>query len=74
MKKLICLLALVTTISLHAQTPNEESINLNQSWKFIQGDEMAYAQPGFDDSGWKDIQVDRIWEASGYEKYDGYAW
>jgi alpha-galactosidase len=74
MKHLFCLLALILTISLPAQTPKEESINLNQKWRFIQGDNIDYAQPGFDDSGWKVIQTDKTWEESGYEKYDRYAW
>jgi alpha-galactosidase len=74
MKKLLCLLALIISFTSYAQTQKEQSINLNQSWKFIQGDNLAYAQPGFDDSGWKNIQVDKIWEASGYDPYDGYSW
>ncbi|MDO9254941.1 MAG: putative Ig domain-containing protein [Bacteroidales bacterium] len=74
MKNLLCLLALGITLSLQAQTPKGESINLNQKWRFIQGDNIAYAKPGFDDAGWKTIQTDRTWEESGYEKYDGYAW
>lgn len=74
MKNLLCLPALILALTLHAQQPNVESINLNQSWKFIQGDNLEYAQPGYNDSGWKNIQVDRVWEASGYDPYDGYAW
>jgi len=74
MKNLFCLLASILALTLHAQQPNVVSINLNQSWKFIQGDNLEYAQPGYNDSGWKNIQVDRVWEASGYDPYDGYAW
>lgn len=74
MKNLFCLLASILALTLHAQQPNVVSINLNQSWKFIQGDNLEYAQPGYNDSGWKNIHVDRVWEASGYAPYDGYAW
>lgn len=74
MKKLLCLIALSATLTTFAGTPDEGIISLNQPWKFIKGDNLAYAQPGFDDSGWKNIRTDRIWEASGYGKYDGYAW
>lgn len=74
MKNLLCVLALGLTLSLNAQTQKEGSLNLDQKWRFIQGDNLDYLQPGFDDSGWKTIQTDRTWEASGYEKYDGYAW
>jgi alpha-galactosidase len=74
MKRMLCLLALSATLFSFASDANEGIISLNQPWKFIQGDNLAYAQPGFDDSGWKTIPVDRIWEASGYDPYDGYAW
>jgi len=49
-------------------------LNLNVPWKFIQGDQPGYASPSFDDALWKTIAVDKIWEASGYDPYDGYAW
>jgi alpha-galactosidase len=74
MKNLLCLLTLIMTLTVQCQHPNEVSINLNHSWKFIRGDNLAYAQPGYNDSVWKTIQVDRVWEASGYDPYDGYAW
>ena len=74
MKNLLCLLALILSMTLQAQQPNVVSINLNQSWKFIQGDNLAYAKPDYNDSAWKNILVDRIWEASGYDPYDRYAW
>jgi hypothetical protein len=74
MKNLLCLLALIVSIASYSQTTKEESISLTQDWKFIQGDDLAYARPGFNDSGWKTIRVDRIWEESGYDPYDGYAW
>ncbi|MCK9205153.1 MAG: putative Ig domain-containing protein [Bacteroidales bacterium] len=52
----------------------QKQINLNLPWKFIQGDNPVYASPGYDDSAWKTIAVDKIWESQGYDPYDGYAW
>ena len=74
MRILFCLVILMCSIHLQAQKANIQSVNLDVSWKFIQGDNLAYASPGYNDAGWKTIPVDRIWEASGYEPYDGYAW
>jgi alpha-galactosidase len=74
MKKLYTLTILASILFSFTYLRDEEVINLNVDWKFIQGDNLNYANPGFDDSGWKTIKVDRIWEASGYDPYDGYAW
>jgi hypothetical protein len=53
---------------------NEIEIPLTSGWKFIQGDSAEYSEPGYNDSGWKNIGVDKIWEEQGYEPYDGFAW
>lgn len=69
--KILIMLLFLSAIRLSAQ---EETIKLNGPWKFIQGDNMEYAAPAFNDSQWKPILVDRIWESQGYDPYDGYAW
>jgi hypothetical protein len=57
-------------------------------WKFHTGDDPAWAQPGFDDSSWTDMDLTpptskshpgRVlplpgWTARGYPNYSGYAW
>ncbi|NJD22944.1 MAG: alpha-galactosidase [Melioribacter sp.] len=53
---------------------SEQSIPLKDGWKFKVGDNLDYAKTGFDDSQWKGIQVDKIWEQQGYDPLDGYAW
>ena len=63
-------LILLLPVLLYAQ----DRINMNIPWKFIKGDNPAYAQPGFDDASWKTIAIDKIWESQGYDPYDGYAW
>ncbi|MHC1704566.1 MAG: putative Ig domain-containing protein [Tenuifilaceae bacterium] len=67
---LIGVLFFVNLITIKAQT----QVDISKNWKFIQGDNLEYAQPNFNDSNWKPIEVDKIWEAQGYDPYDGYAW
>ena len=57
-------------------------------WKFQTGDNLAWAQPGFDDSSWSDMDMTPPtrpghpnqalplsgWTARGYPNYSGYAW
>jgi hypothetical protein len=61
-----------------APLPVEEfgphSVPLNGAWEFHLGDDPAWASPGFDDSGWAQIQVGRAWEGQGYRNATGFAW
>jgi hypothetical protein len=47
---------------------------LNGAWKFNIGDNIAWAQKNFDDSGWDRMFVPGYWEDDGYVGYDGFAW
>ena len=63
---------------------------LTGPWKFRTGDDMAWAQPGFDDSAWGTMDLTPApgsydpqigssgyvpgWTARGYRGYSGYAW
>jgi Stage II sporulation protein E (SpoIIE) len=63
---------------------------LSGMWKFHTGDDIAWAQPDFDDSGWRSIDVTPPagsedaalgtsgfipgWTDNGYPGYSGYAW
>ncbi len=67
---LVAAIPLVFTVALFAQTP----VSLETGWKFVKGDNPAFADPAFDDSSWSPIRVDRIWEAQGNDPYDGFAW
>ncbi|MCX6248165.1 MAG: glycoside hydrolase family 27 protein [Bacteroidetes bacterium] len=75
MKKIsiLCLLALLFAASCSTER-KENRIDLNIPWKFMPGDDLSWAAPAFDDSKWKTILPDKIWEEQGYEKLDGYAW
>lgn len=73
MKKIYIILIAIIGLSCQRNI-NEITIPINSDWKFIQGDNLDYATPSFDDSGWKNIKVDKIWEEQGYDPYDGFAW
>jgi alpha-galactosidase len=49
-------------------------IDLADGWRFSTGDSLHWASPGFDDSGWKPIRPDRLWEEQGWNGYDGFGW
>lgn len=66
------------------------SVELNGPWKFHKGDDMEWAQPGFNDSGWASVDLTPPpgsydpflgtsgfmpgWTALGNQGYWGYAW
>ena len=79
MKKMITIqwiVLLVLAGSLRATaasfSPMEQS--LDGMWKFRIGDNMEWASPNYDDSGWGLIKAPERWENEGYRGYDGYAW
>ncbi len=59
----------------------DSTVELAGPWKFHVGDNPAWAQPDFDDSGWEDMDLTpgssgfaRGWTARGHAGYSGYAW
>jgi hypothetical protein len=59
----------------------ESSVALAGPWKFHVGDDPAWAQIDFNDSGWEDVDltpgrtgVAPGWTARGHAGYSGYAW
>ncbi|VAX16209.1 alpha-galactosidase, partial [hydrothermal vent metagenome] len=76
-KKKYFLISLVMIIALFACNDKEKShevLELNDGWKFNAGDNLDYAKPNFDDTYWKNIDVNKRWEDQGYKKLDGFAW
>ena len=60
----------------------ESAVELAGPWKFHVGDDAAWAQPGFNDSRWEDVDLTPDgktglspgWSARGHAGYSGYAW
>ncbi|HEX5869470.1 MAG TPA: hypothetical protein VFY65_03580, partial [Longimicrobium sp.] len=50
-----------------------DSVALDGPWRFRQGDDVAWAHPGLDDTAWRTISVPTQWEAE-IGEYDGFAW
>jgi hypothetical protein len=48
--------------------------DLNGPWRFHMGDDPRWADPGFDDSGWKLLKPNQPWSASGEKDAGGFAW
>ncbi|MBP1657698.1 MAG: hypothetical protein H6Q31_2299 [Bacteroidetes bacterium] len=55
-------------------TPLVLAQSLEGKWKFTKGDDLAWAQPGFNDKGWQAVEVPSFWETQGFKHYDGYGW
>jgi phosphoserine phosphatase RsbU/P len=47
---------------------------LSGPWQFHTGDNMAWASPGFDDSGWEQLSASTTWGKQGHFRYTGFAW
>lgn len=69
-----CLVCALVFQSCAKRQAAPESLRLDTGWKFQYGDDLKWLDPGFDDSAWKTIRPDRLWESQGYDGYDGYAW
>jgi len=65
---LFAVAALIIISSCHAQNivPAE--------WKFITGDKPEYIDSAMNDYWWNDISPMELWEAQGFQGYDGFAW
>lgn len=91
------LLVTATFVYLSQASTSEEAlrsdkhlITLNGPWKFITGDSLHYADPGYDDSKWESLDLtapvgvhdDDVglsgfipgWTSNGHASYSGYAW
>ncbi len=65
---------LVSATELTTAQDWDRLVNLRGGWKFSIGDDMDWANPKFDDSGWEIIKVPSTWEDEGFHGYNGYAW
>lgn len=49
-------------------------VDLEGYWKFKTGDNMEWANKGYDDKNWMQIYVPGIWEDQVARNYDGFGW
>jgi hypothetical protein len=69
----IFVLIVILRIPAHAEDLRRIT-TLSGYWKFSIGDDITWATPSFNDSGWDQITVPGKWEDQGYNDYNGYAW
>jgi hypothetical protein len=54
--------------------PGKGFVKVGGNWHFHTGDDLAWTQPGFDDSGWEQLRGDTTWGAQTHPAYVGFAW
>jgi Stage II sporulation protein E (SpoIIE) len=57
-----------------AKDPGKGFVDVGGNWRFQTGDDLAWAQPGFDDSSWEQLRGDTTWGAQSHPAYVGFAW
>jgi sialate O-acetylesterase len=70
----IILLYLVVQVTVLGNDDYKKIFSLDGDWRFSIGDNSAWANPGYDDSGWERVRVPGPWENEGFHGYNGYAW
>ncbi len=73
MKLITTLLLLCATTSGVGAAAQADRIELPHA-RFAIGDDLARAQPGFDDSQWAELSTLSNYEKQGFADYDGYSW
>ena len=53
---------------------NEKVTGMKDGWRFTADDDMKFARPDYDISGWGKINTGQTWESQGFEELDGFAW
>ena len=54
------------TISLFSAQPSGRSVSdFNFDWRFFRGDNSDASRPGFDDSGWRKLNLPHDWSIEG---------
>src|ERR1700679_1150879 len=62
----------VTTFK--TQDPGKGFVDGGGDWRFHTGDDLQWAQPGYDDSSWELLRGDKTWGAQTHPSYVGFAW
>lgn len=66
MKSITCFLVLLCFVtSVSGQVSFGEPVKINNDWKFQKGDMKDAASPGFNDSGWRRVDLPHDWSVEG---------
>jgi hypothetical protein len=50
------------------------TVALDGPWQFHLGDDLTWADPAFDDSGWEQLSANKPWGMQGHANTEGMAW
>src|SRR5579863_287484 len=50
------------------------TVALDGPWQFHLGDDLAWANPALDDSGWEQLSANKPWGMQGHANTEGVAW
>jgi len=56
------------------QNPGPGSVKITGKWQFHTGDNLAWANPAYNDSAWEHLRGDETWGAQTHPGYTGFAW
>ena len=73
------LFCIFCAVSLSWSTPLEidrldAPVPLDGVWLYQTGDDLAWAEPDFNDESWTELQVPLDWGLQGFNGYSGIAW
>src|SRR6478735_5971567 len=54
--------------------PGTGAVEISGPWQFHTSDDMAWAKPSYDDSGWEQIPGGDTWGAQTHPGHTGFAW
>jgi Stage II sporulation protein E (SpoIIE) len=57
-----------------APNPGTGSVTITGPWQFHTSDDMAWANPVYDDSRWEQLRGDDTWGAQTHPSHTGFAW
>ena len=73
----VCLCLLTAGVQaevFRAPNPGPGSVTITGPWQFHTSDDMAWANPAYDDSHWEQIRGDDTWGAQTHPSHTGFAW
>lgn len=78
-QSLLLMVFLLPVIGAHAQpfktqNPGTAPVEVSGKWQFHTGDDLAWADPAYDDSAWEQLRGDETWGAQTHPGHTGFAW
>jgi Stage II sporulation protein E (SpoIIE) len=75
---LICWMAAIAACAradtFKTRSPGSGAVEISGLWQFHTSDDMAWANPAYDDSRWEQIRGDDTWGAQTHPGHTGFAW